>query len=120
MKQTVLRSWPTRRLAGGVLRILDALGAAAERVEIIRIAEWILGEHGAERLVVKPARLLRGEVEKWARPDGGRPATRRAADKPMPDSIRTTGGKRMPGAVAKRAVKRPGGEFRVKKGKKKK
>lgn len=39
-------------------------------------------------------------------------------DAPMPDVIRTTGGKTLPGAVARRAVKRGDNEFKSKKGKK--
>jgi hypothetical protein len=36
----------------------------------------------------------------------------------MPEMIRTTGGRRVPGAVAHRAVEHSGVEFRPKKGKK--
>ena len=117
MNATLVRSWPAKRIAGGVLRILDAFGAAAERVELIRIAQWVLGERGTERFVTKPARLLRREVARLARADPARQATRRTTEKPMPETIRTTGGKRIPATVANRAVKR-GGEFKVKKGKK--
>lgn len=39
-------------------------------------------------------------------------------DKPMPEMIRTTGGKRVPASVAHRAVAHSGVEFKPKKGKK--
>lgn len=39
-------------------------------------------------------------------------------DAPMPEVIHTTGGKTLPGAVAKRAVRRADNEFKPKKGKK--
>jgi hypothetical protein len=118
MKATVLRSWPAQRVAEGMLRVLDVLGAAAERVEIVRVARWILGDRGVERFVAKPAQRLRREIVRLAKPHAARTSSRRTTDKPMPEMIRTTGGKRVPGSVANRAVKRSGGEFRVKKGKK--
>ena len=105
---------------------------------------WILDRVDAVRFVSRPIATLRHELRKAAEPqspradapverdgtaaleavqtNGGPPETRAPArvgtDKPMPEMIRTTGGKRVPAAVAQQAVAHSGVEFKPKKGKK--
>ena len=103
---------------------------------------WILERVDMERLAVRPIATLRDELRKFAAPEShpsergeqrGEEVAREPAagehgastastgaptEKPMPEMIRTTGGRRVPASVAHRAVAQSGVEFKPKKGKK--
>ncbi|HZA50041.1 MAG TPA: hypothetical protein VE549_04820, partial [Myxococcaceae bacterium] len=87
---------------------------------------WILDRVDAVGLVSKLRKLAEQQSPQGEpsglQTNGPAPETSAAAragtDKPMPEMIRTTGGKRVPAAVAQQAVAHSGVEFKPKKGKK--
>lgn len=123
LPRALLRSGVARRSARSVLWALDRVDAMASRAEMLKFVRGMLPEERVERWVSRPLEIIRRELRRVAEPGTTppkQPASKdvEATGKPMPEMIRTTGGKRIPGAVARRAVVRSGDEFKPKKGKK--
>ena len=99
-----------QRVGAQALKALETLSDLAQRAEARRTVAM-----GAANL---SGRFddIRNELKKVLEP----PTPQAVAEKPrkMPEVIKTKGGKRMPAAVAKRAVKNSSNEFKPKKGKK--
>lgn len=113
-----------RTLAKRTLSALDRMTDLAEQTKAVKSARRALSERGVPSEKMR-ARLdeIRHELQDIVS-EGKAPAPKRAK-KPepphMPTEIHTkSGGKRVPSAVARRAVKRSTDEVVVKKGQKKK
>ena len=145
LPRAVLQSRAAQRSAQRLLWVLDRVPSdrfAAKPIAVLRHELRKLAGPEAERADHAPhsGSGAEGESAVRGRPDrtttaaaaalpdtpsvasaegsGAERATRASIDRPMPEMIRTTGGRRVPGSVAHQAVAHSGTEFKPKKGKK--
>lgn len=115
LPEKILHTKLVQRLGAQALKALDRLTDIAEKAEAARTTK------DGEPLVSDKFAEIRKELNKvlgTAQAPVDHKAEQRAAPKTMPEVIKTSGGKRVPASVARRAVKKSGDEFKPKKGQK--
>lgn len=128
LPDSVLNSKLVKRMADRTAKTLTQLSEVAEKGKAMRAVRTSLKNKQAADTVNHRFNDIKSELEKVLDADVKAKAEKPAAlkkttAKPMPEMIRTKGGKHLPAAVARRAVRRssaPGVTgFKAKKGQKK-